>query len=171
MCDNQARVGRRRTHMTSGVSRGMLEIGFLSVVRGVAVVAMLAGSAGSVTFMLHASRRQQSRIPMLLFGIWVISPFGAAAVASSVSKRSAVVAQATVYMVIIVLTLSSLAIYGDVALQGEGRFHFPCCATAVVAPNRGSRGDGGLHFQQAVTSPQNRVTVARGLGVPGERLE
>lgn len=94
----------------------MLETGFVSVLRRVALIAMLGGSAGSIMFMLHAARRQQSRILMLLFGIWVLSPFVAAVVASSVSKHWAVVTRATLYMVMIVVTLSSLAIYGDVAL-------------------------------------------------------
>src|SRR5256885_5959680 len=101
--------------MTSGVSRGMLDTGFLSVLRRVSLIAMMAGAAGSVTLMLYAGRRQQSRILMLLFGIWVLSPFLAGAVASWVSKRWEVVTRAALYIVIFVLTLGSLAIYGEVA--------------------------------------------------------
>lgn len=64
--------------MRSGVSRAVAEHGFANVLRSVAVVAMLAGAAGSITLMLHAGRRQQSRVLMLLFGAWVLSPFVAA---------------------------------------------------------------------------------------------
>jgi hypothetical protein len=81
----------------------------------VALIAMAAGSAASVMLMLYAGRRQESRILMLLFGIWVLAPFGAAVVASSVSKRWAAVTRATLYTAIVVVVLSSLAIYGDVA--------------------------------------------------------
>jgi hypothetical protein len=101
--------------MTSGVSRGMLDTGFLNVLHRVALIAMIVGAAGSVTLMLYAGRRQESRILIVLFGIWVLSPFVAGVVASSVSKRWMVVARAVLDMVIIVLTLGSLAIYGDVA--------------------------------------------------------
>jgi len=91
------------------------ESGFVNVLRSVAVVAMLAGAAGSITLMLHAGRRQQSRVLMLLFGAWVLSPFVAALVTSSISKRRAVVTRATLYTATVVLTLCSLAIYGSVA--------------------------------------------------------
>jgi hypothetical protein len=93
----------------------MLDTGFLSVLHKVALIAMIAGAAGSVTLMLHAGRRQESRVLIVLFGIWVLSPFVAGVVASSVSKRWAALTQATLCMVIVVLTLGSLAIYGDVA--------------------------------------------------------
>ena len=93
----------------------MFETGLLSDLRKVAFLAVLAGSAGSLALMLHAGRRQESRVLMLLFGIWVLSPFVAAVVASSVSKRWTVVTRATLYIVIVVLSVSSLAIYGSVA--------------------------------------------------------
>ncbi len=93
----------------------MLDTGFLSVLHRAALIAMITGAAGSVTLMLHAGRRQQSRVLIVLFGIWVLSPFVAGVVASSVSKRWAALTQATLCMVIVVLTLGSLAIYGDVA--------------------------------------------------------
>jgi hypothetical protein len=67
--------------------------------------------------MLHAGRRQQSRVLVLLFAIWVISPFIAALIANSVSKRWPVGARATLYLLMVVLTLGSLAIYGEVAFE------------------------------------------------------
>ncbi len=101
--------------MMSGVSRAVDEYGFVNVLRSVAVVAMLVGAAGSITLMLHAGRRQQSRVLMLLFGAWVLSPFVAALVSSSISKRWAVVTRTKLYTATVVLTLFSLAIYGSVA--------------------------------------------------------
>jgi hypothetical protein len=65
--------------------------------------------------MLHAGRRQESRVLIVLFGIWVLSPFMAGVVASSFSKRWAALTQATLCIVLVVLTMGSLAIYGDVA--------------------------------------------------------
>ncbi len=101
--------------MRSGVNRAAAESGFVNVLRRVAVVAVLVGAAGSIAFMLHAGRRQQSRVLILLFGAWVLSPFVAALVTSSLSKGWAVVTRATLYTATIVLTLCSLAIYGSVA--------------------------------------------------------
>ena len=103
--------------MTTGVSRGIPEAGFLPVLRGAALIAVLAGAGGSVAMMLHVGRRQQSRILLLLFGVWVLSPFVSAVAANSVSKHWAVVIRATLYVVMVVLTLGSLAIYGYVAFE------------------------------------------------------
>jgi hypothetical protein len=81
----------------------------------VALIAMIAGAAGSVTLMLHAGRRQESRVLIVLFGIWALSPFVAGVMASSVSKHWATLTQATLCMVFVFVTLGSLAVYGDVA--------------------------------------------------------
>ncbi len=101
--------------MRSGVSRAVDEPGFVNVLSRIAMVAMLVGAAGSIRLMLHAGSRQQSRVLMLLFGAWVLFPFVAALVTSSLSRRWAVVTRATLYTATVVLTLCSLAIYGSVA--------------------------------------------------------
>jgi hypothetical protein len=84
--------------------------------RGAALIAVLVGGACSVGLMLRTGQHQNSRILLLLFGIWVLSPFAAAAWAYAVSRRWSGVTRATLYVVILVFTLSSLAIYGAVAL-------------------------------------------------------
>ena len=106
--------GRRES--TSEVSRGRPERGFLGLLRAAALIAVLAGAAGSLGLMLHASRRNDSRILLVLFTIWVLSPFVALVLADVVSKRWSVLTRATLHSVMLVLTLCSLAIYGDVAL-------------------------------------------------------
>jgi hypothetical protein len=95
----------------------MCEAGFLTVLRKVAVISVLAGAAGSVALMLHAGRRQQSLVLVLLFAIWVVSPFIAALIAESVSKRWPAGTRATLYVLMVILTLGSLAIYGEVAFE------------------------------------------------------
>jgi hypothetical protein len=105
-----------RGEMTSEVSRGRPEGGFLGLLRAVALIAVLAGAAGSVGLMLHAGRHNDSQILLVLFVIWVLSPFLALILAHVISKRWSVPTRATLYSVMLVLTLGSLAIYGDVAL-------------------------------------------------------
>jgi hypothetical protein len=65
--------------------------------------------------MFRAGHRQNSRILLLLFAIWVLSPFLALLSAQVVSKRWSVPTRVTLYGLMLVLTLASLAIYGDVA--------------------------------------------------------
>jgi len=80
-----------------------------------ALIVVLAGAAGSLGLMFRAGRRQNSRILLLLFAIWVISPFIALVGANIVSKRWSILTRATLYSVMLVITLGSLAIYSDVA--------------------------------------------------------
>jgi len=51
---------------------------------------------------------------MVLFAIWVLSPFVALVVANIVSKGWSVITRTTLYSVMLVLALGSLAMYGDV---------------------------------------------------------
>ncbi|MGA8027450.1 MAG: hypothetical protein WB992_09905 [Bryobacteraceae bacterium] len=95
--------------MTSKVSLGFLRV--------VALIALLVGAAGSIGLMLQVSHRNHSRILLVLFAIWVLSPFMVLAFADVVSKRWPVLTRATTYSLMLVLTLASLAIYGEVALK------------------------------------------------------
>jgi hypothetical protein len=88
----------------------------LSVLRTAALIALPAGAAGSIDFMLRAGHRNPSRVPLILFAIWVLSPFVALLFAIIVSKDWSVLTRAMLYGVVLVLTVTSLAIYVDVAL-------------------------------------------------------
>lgn len=82
--------------------------------RAVAMIAA-AGAVGSVGLTLYVGRHNPSRILLSLFVIWVLSPFVALICASAVSKRWPILTRAALCGVTLVLTLGSLAIYGDVA--------------------------------------------------------
>jgi hypothetical protein len=100
-------------------SLGRPERGFLGVLRAAALVAVVAGAAGSVGLMLRAGRRTP-RFLLVLFVIWVLSPFVALAWAGVVSKRWPVPARVTLYCVALVLALGSLAIYGGLVSPPAG---------------------------------------------------
>ena len=105
-----------RNEVTSKASRRKTEGGFLVLFHAAALIAVLAGAVGSVGLMLHAGHRNPSRLLLVLFALWVLSPFIALVLANMVSKRWSVLTRATLYTVMLVLTSGSLAIYGDVAL-------------------------------------------------------
>ncbi len=103
------------------------ESGILRLLRAAALVAVLAGAVGSVGLTLYAGRRNDSRILMVLFALWVLSPFVAVVSASIASKRWLALTRATLYSATLVVTLSSLVIYGVVALgppRGKTAFVF-----------------------------------------------
>jgi hypothetical protein len=96
--------------------RATSKIPSLSVLRTAALIALLAGATCSVGFMLLAGHQNPSRLLLVLFAIWVLSPFVALVFADIVSKDWSVLTRATLYGVMLVLTVISLGIYGHVAL-------------------------------------------------------
>jgi hypothetical protein len=101
--------------MTSEASPGKPEGGWVGLLRRAAMITVLAGAGGSIGLMLRVGHRNNSRLLLALFGIWVLSPFIALVSANLVSKRWSVLARTTLSSVTLVLTLGSLAVYGDVA--------------------------------------------------------
>ncbi len=99
---------------TSKASRGKPDGGFLGLLRAVALIAIVAGALGSVGLMLWVGHRNPSRVLLVLFAIWDLSPFMALLLADIVSKRWSVLTRATLYGVMLIITLGSLAFYGDV---------------------------------------------------------
>ena len=100
--------------LTSTVQRGSRDGGFLVLLRAVALIAVIGGALGSVGLMLWVGHRNPSWVLLGLFVIWDLSPFMALVLADIVSKRWSVLTRATLYVVMLILTLGSLAFYGDV---------------------------------------------------------
>jgi hypothetical protein len=84
--------------------------------RVAALIAALAGATGSVALMFHAGRHNNSRVLLILFALWVLSPFMVLILGHVISKRWSLLTQAALQRVTLVLALSSLAIYGNIAL-------------------------------------------------------
>ncbi len=101
--------------MTANVSQGGPEGRWLGRLRAAALIAVLAGAAGSVGLTLNTSRgRDLGLLAILVFAIWVFAPFVALVLAHALARRWLVRTRATLYCLMLVLTLGSLAIYvGD----------------------------------------------------------
>ena len=84
--------------------------------RAAALLALLVGAAGSLGFMLNAGRRTP-RFLLVIFVFWVLSPFVVLAWAHMISTRWSGVTRAALHVVILVVTLGSLAIYGNDAVR------------------------------------------------------
>ena len=92
----------------------MKKILTLSLLRTMAVVVVLAGAGISLGLMLHAGRNNKSVLLIVLFVIWVLSPFIALLVANVVSKRWSDLTRMTLYSLMLFLTLGSLVSYSGV---------------------------------------------------------
>ena len=144
--------------IASNESQGKPEARFLSVLRAAAAIALLVGAVGSVGLMLREGHRNPSRLLIILFTFWVLSPFMVLVLANVVSKRWSVLNRATLYVVMLVITFGSLAIYCALAfgpLRAKTRFVFlvvPAASwllmaivvaiAAVISGRLSRRGDG-----------------------------
>jgi hypothetical protein len=103
------------------------------LLRTAALIAVVVGALGSIALFL----RQAQRAPVLVvvgFIVWILSPFVVLSWANAVSTRWSMGARAAVYGVTLLLTLASLAVYGqvvDVAPRGAANaFRFVAVAPA-----------------------------------------
>jgi hypothetical protein len=80
---------------------------------------LLAGAVGSLVFMFNAGRNQNSIFLIVLFTIWVLSPFIALLVANVIAKRWSIPIRVSFCFLILFITLGSLISYcGALNLPG-----------------------------------------------------
>jgi hypothetical protein len=84
----------------------------LRLLRAAALVALVVGAAGSLGFMFRAGQHTP-RLLLILFTIWVLSPFVVLLWAITVSKRWSVLTRSALYYLTLIVMLGSLAIYGE----------------------------------------------------------
>src|SRR5437588_2387818 len=95
--------------------------------RKVALIALIAGAAASEGSMLFAGRHNPSRLVIILFALWMLSPFVGLLWLNIISKRWSGVTRVTLCYETLFLTLSSLAIYAAIAFRppkAQGAFAF-----------------------------------------------
>lgn len=85
----------------------------MRLLRTTALIAVLVGAAGTVVLFFRASEHTPPLL-VVLFMIWLLSPFVILGWANVISKRWSVLTQAALYCVTLVIALASLAIYGNV---------------------------------------------------------
>jgi hypothetical protein len=127
---NQEKSMSGASEMTTKASRERPD-GFLSLLRAVALTAVVIGAVGSVALMFWVGHRNPSRVLLFLFLVWVLAPFVALLLADMISKRWSFITRAALYIVMLILTLGSLACYGDVVLRPRPQ---PAFRFLVVPP-------------------------------------
>jgi len=93
---------------SGGGSRGLL--------RGAARIALAIGAAGSLALMFRVGRNNPSVVLMGLFTIWALSPFVALLAVDAIWKRRPAPVRATLYVLMLIIAVGSLAVYAAVAL-------------------------------------------------------
>lgn len=102
-----------------------------SLLRVAGLIALFVGAAGSLGFFFHASQHPPLLL-IVLFLIWIVSPFVALGAADLISKRWSNLTRRTLYVVMMVVTVGTLAVYGDDAMAR--RTAHAAVVYVVVAP-------------------------------------
>ena len=128
-------------------------------VRAVTLIALIAGAVGTTGFFLRAGQRTP-RLLLILMAIWVLAPFAVLLWAYAASLQWAPITRATLYLVMWVVALGSLAVYGDDAGAPQAAGGLRLCHRAAGvrgADGRVARARGpGL--RPALTSTRRGVT-------------
>jgi GNAT superfamily N-acetyltransferase len=91
----------------------------LVLLHALALAAVVAAAGGAVGLMIWVGRRNPSSVLLLLFALWVVSPFMGLQLADMRSKGWSTGRQATLHGATLALALGSLAIYWYVALRPQ----------------------------------------------------
>src|SRR2546423_10095486 len=89
--------------------------GALTGLRFTALIALVTGAAGSLGLWIHAAKHPPPLL-VVLFVVWVLSPFVILGIGHVVAKRWAPSTQAALYWVTLLVTVASIAIYAAEAV-------------------------------------------------------
>ena len=103
--------------------------------RRAALILLAAGAFGSVGVMGFVGRHQRSVLLLVLFTVWVLSPFAALAVGVALSNRWSVPIRRTLYTLTIVVALGSLA--GTARSLSALRGPSPLSTSSLCRPRAG----------------------------------
>ena len=96
-----------------------------------ALIAIVIGAAGSLGLWIHATHHPPPLL-IVLFVIWVLSPFVLLGLGHVRSKRWAPSTQAALYGVTLLVTVASIVVYADDAVSH--RTAHPAAVYVVVPP-------------------------------------
>lgn len=87
--------------------------------RAAALVALVAGAAGSSAMTLYAGRHSHAPLAVVLIAAWTLTPFVALALADAASARWPPSLRRTLWGVTLIVAAGSLAAYASVAFRAR----------------------------------------------------
>jgi hypothetical protein len=102
----------------------------LGRLRSAALTVMAAGAVGALGFLLY-SGRSSPRVLMVIMSAWVLAPFVALVLIDAISTRWPALNSNALYIVMMAVTLCSLAAYFDDLVRPHNR---PAAAVFVFVP-------------------------------------
>ena len=91
-------------------------VGALTGLRLTALIALVIGAVGSIGLWIRAAQHPPPLI-IVLFVVWVLSPFVVLGIGHVVAKRWAPSTQAALYWVTLLVSVASIVIYADDAVS------------------------------------------------------
>jgi len=103
----------------------------LATLRRTALIAVLAGTVGSLSLMLWMGRHNHSRLLVVLMSLWVLSPFSALILAAALAEGWSTLTRTMLYWLMLIVPFSSLAVYSYADLNPPAK---PASVYVVVPP-------------------------------------
>ena len=125
------RMGQMRRDGTDG---DLHQVSKDDRLRVVALIAVLLGAVGSMGLFFHAIKHPPLVI-LVLFVVWILAPYVVFLWATVISKRWTALTRTTLYSVMIVVTIGSLAVYVRDAIKP--RKSQPAAVYVLVPPASG----------------------------------
>jgi len=100
--------GQTATKASQGKPEGKL----LSILHAMALIVLVVGTIGSLVIMFREGQ-DTPRFLLVLFTIWVLAPFAALFWANTDAKHWSLLTRATLYCVMLIVALGSLATYSE----------------------------------------------------------
>jgi hypothetical protein len=101
-----------------------------NILRATALTTLFVGTIGSLYFMLKVGSNQKSIILVVLFTVWVMSPFVGLFVATLLNKLQSGIINSRYYLTMIVLSIVSLIAYSGILTPTQTKPAF----TFLVVP-------------------------------------
>jgi len=83
--------------------------------------------------MLHVGRANKSYFLLVLFAVWVLSPFAAGIYSNAAARHASRHVQRIVYIVVLMISLISVSVYARVSFQPGAKSAFPFLVTPAVS--------------------------------------
>src|SRR5713101_3759201 len=137
-------------------------VDLVRLLRAAALAAVVAGATGSLALMLYVGRRNPSRMLLLLFTLWVLSPFVGLALAAGRAQPWSVATRSTIHLVTLIVAVGSFGDLRDSRLRAS-EAHAGLCVPRgspwVLAAHRGNGRDGGGPGRQERRSRRVGLTL------------
>jgi hypothetical protein len=104
-----------------------------SLVRAIALIAVLAAAGWSLVRVIHTGRHNRSLVLPILFIVWVLSPFAGLLIADRISKSWSILTRVTLYWLMLITSAGCLLSYSGLLSPAGAKPAFVFLITPLLS--------------------------------------